>query len=151
MLYYFSRGPTSLKKLLKPVVLSIRPSQPFLLTVLFLIPVFMNSSAILRNQRVSMVICCLMSETTGDCKYIEKAGKREVEMEVTTFSEINGIKTTSHKISGTNYPALRSSRIKPSNAKALSGSWTHVRRAMANDKVSFLIFIKAIFYNVGPL
>ena len=57
-------------------------------------------------------------------------------MEATTLSEITGIRTTSGRISGTKYPALRSSRIKSSNGKALSGSWTHVRRAMANDKVT---------------
>ena len=57
-------------------------------------------------------------------------------MEATTLSEITGIRTTSGRMLGTNYPALRSSRIKSSNGRALSGSWTHVRRAMANDKVT---------------
>ena len=58
-------------------------------------------------------------------------------MEGTTLSEINGIRKTSGRITGTRYPALRSSNIISKNGRALSGSWTHVRRAMANDKVMF--------------
>ena len=59
-------------------------------------------------------------------------------MEATTWCDLNGIKLTSAKINGTTYPALRSSRLKSESRRALSGSWSHVRRALANDKVEFI-------------
>eukprot|EP00795_Rhopilema_esculentum_P017678 gene17678-9333_t len=56
-------------------------------------------------------------------------------MEATTLSDLNGIRSTAGRIVGTAYPSLRTSRIKQSKGRALSGSWTHVRRALANDKL----------------
>eukprot|EP00112_Aurelia_sp_Birch-Aquarium-sp1_P003722 Seg1418.2 transcript_id=Seg1418.2/GoldUCD/mRNA.D3Y31 product="Epithelial cell-transforming sequence 2 oncogene-like" protein_id=Seg1418.2/GoldUCD/D3Y31 len=56
-------------------------------------------------------------------------------MEITTLSEINGITATSGRITGTRHPALRSSKIISKNGRALSGGWSHVRRALANDQL----------------
>ena len=56
-------------------------------------------------------------------------------MEISTLSEINGITATSGRITGTRHPALRSSKIISKNGRALSGGWSHVKRALANDQV----------------
>eukprot|EP00794_Sanderia_malayensis_P000234 gene234-851_t len=57
-------------------------------------------------------------------------------MEVTSLGRIT---TTTGKASGTRYPPLRSTRIAKNsnnnNSQVVSGNWSHVKRALANDKL----------------
>ena len=51
-------------------------------------------------------------------------------------SSLNGVTATTGRITGTRYPSLRTSRVVSKNtAVHLSGSWSHVQRALANDEV----------------
>ncbi len=71
----------------------------------------------------------------GLMKRIENKQREAKTWNKMEISTLNGITATTGRITGTRYPSLRSSSISPNKQGLVSGNWSHVKRALANDEV----------------